>query len=376
MKAPPGRRASARDMVRCLGQRHDAQVVGAGDGPSPTPPCRRARRRPRRPGRHGGRPIAGAVVASLVRSSTPGSAPSPPGRSRRHCPPRPRHRHLAPAARRRAQVEHARARLQEAEALIELDQLVGGARTPALRAWRPRHRDRSTGAQPAVSTRTCGRRDLTTRCVSPRPGGFEPPPDVPLIGPRPAPPSPRPGVPPARSPSVATVRLHHAEQHALAQAAVGDRHAPDRPVGLTASRIARTGDHEVGALAPDAGHRRALGEIHGGSRPIAAARSLNAIAMPSTLRVVMGQAQMDAGKGRHRAGGADHLDPAARHRAGERKRGAPRTGASRSRSHGRPWHRRPRPRRHRRHGSPPDRRRRRVTRPRPRSCRSSLSGRP
>jgi len=46
---------------------------------------------------------------------------------------RARGRHLAPAAGRRTEIDHAHARLQQMVFVVDLDQLVGGARAIALR---------------------------------------------------------------------------------------------------------------------------------------------------------------------------------------------------------------------------------------------------
>ena len=97
-----------------------------------------------------------------------------PARSR----PDPVSRHQRPAARRRAEVHHAGARAQHVEAVVELDQLVGGARAQALalgrgdvgvvelalQPARRRHAAPARGADPLRKPAAARRPRLGRRC--------------------------------------------------------------------------------------------------------------------------------------------------------------------------------------------------------------------
>ena len=223
------------ELRRRLAERHDAQVVG-----------RRMARGGRRHVRehHVGlaaEPVAHRRVGALVEevelraARRPGSARPAAGRSPSTRPtglPRlraervdPRHRHLGPAARRGAEVDHPRAGLQEAEPVVDLDELVGRAAAVAL-GPRPRH----VGVV-ELALEPERRGELAAL------GGLDPHPQVAPAAPGARPPGPvAAALTPAARPSAKAPRgAHHREEHALAQAAVGDAHRLGRPDAAAAS---------------------------------------------------------------------------------------------------------------------------------------------
>ena len=117
----------------------------------------------------------------------------------------------------------------------------------------------------------------------------------------------------------AAVLGHQLDQHAFAQAAVGDAQPLARPAAADRLEDGAAGQHQVGPLAADAGIGHARVVVHADERLDQigndAAGEPGAV---DTAAVVARQAEMDAGQRRDRARGAEHVDAAVGHRAVQR----------------------------------------------------------
>src|SRR5665213_3934362 len=102
--------------------------------------------------------------------------------------------------------------------------------------------------------------------------------------------------------------VYQIEQDALAHAAVGDAELADRPGRADRVEDRAAAEHQVGALAADAGARRAAGEVEPGqmARHLVDLREGERAAVDHRADVAR-QSEMNAGQRRHRARAADHL---------------------------------------------------------------------
>ena len=154
-------------MRRCAGDRSSC-------GRSCWPPCRTSRRRPRRRASALRRSGASSSRKSMTVNSTPAIG-SMSSRSMPTTLPLPRGgadflgRVLRPAARRRAEIDDLLARLEQMIALVDLDELVGGARAPALALGRGHIGIVELALQPQRWTTWCARAPVFTRTLSERP---------------------------------------------------------------------------------------------------------------------------------------------------------------------------------------------------------------
>ena len=138
---------------------------------------------------------------------------------------------FAPAARRRAEIDDARALFQQMKFVVDLGELVSGARAKTF----------------ALGARHIGIVDLAFE-----PGArggraafvaLEPRHDASGFAPH-------------------AVGAHHLDQHALAQTAIGDAQSLARKKSANGVEDGAAGEHEIGALGADAGIGRALVETH------------------------------------------------------------------------------------------------------------------
>ena len=104
------------------------------------------------------------------------------------------------------------------------------------------------------------------------------------------------------------VGTHQLDQHALAQAAVGDAQALARKRAPDRLQDRAAGQHQVGALGADAGIGGAILVAHA-HQPLDHAGHLD-LAHPAAIdaaTIVARQVEMNAGDGRHRTRGAEQM---------------------------------------------------------------------
>ena len=147
--------------------------------------------------------------------------------------------HLGPAAGRDAEVDHLSDALEEAEPLVELDQLVGGARAIALGLGAPDIGIVQLPLEPAGRADACGPWRCVTRLRGPPPARLTAPAAVGRAAHR-----------------LCAVAGHQRAQDAFADAAVGDAERLGRPDVHDRLEDRAAGDDQVGALVADAGEAR------------------------------------------------------------------------------------------------------------------------
>ena len=177
-------------------------------------------------------------------------------------------RDLRPAAGRGAEIDDALARLQQAVLVVDLEELVGGARAVALALGAGDVGVVELALEPALRGRAVRLRAVFSRCferararaaLCRSPARRRAPPDA--------------------------VLAHQVHQDALAQAAVGDAQAVGREGAPDRLEDGAAGEHEIGAVAADAGVRGALGRSGVSMRSsMTAVTSPSRIHMPSTRR--------------------------------------------------------------------------------------------
>src|SRR5262249_49959222 len=213
----------------------------------------------------------------------------------------PLDRDLDPAAGRAAEVDHARARPQEAELVVELQELEGGARAVAALAGLGDIRVVELALQPALRGDGAPARGPDAHRGAPAGRA------APLVR--------RHGgsiLPLAERIGFAVGLAHEVHQHALAQAAVGDAHLRRLPLPAHRFENGAAGQRQVGPVAADAGPAGQVGDRQG-RELVADAQDLGAGDARTVDHgaVVTLQSEVVGADGGDGARHADHLDLAA-----------------------------------------------------------------